>query len=46
MGTWILVFRFVQLFYLMVLMILLLIYTIDVLLNRFDLDANELYEEY
>ena len=46
MGYWITVFRFAQLIYLMVLMVLLLIYTTDVLLNRFDLNANELYDEY
>lgn len=39
-------FRFAQLIYLMVLMVLLLIYTLDVLLNRFNLNANELYDEY
>jgi len=46
MGYWVTIFRFMQLFYLLCLMILLFIYTIDVLLNRFDLDVDSLYKEY
>ena len=45
-SHWFTVFRFMQLLYLMILMILLIIYTIIVLFDRFELNANELYEEY
>lgn len=46
MSYWITTFRFLQLCYLMILMTLLIIYTIVVLVDRFEVDATELFQEY
>ena len=46
MGEWNKIFRFIQIFTMLSLMISLIYFTIRILGSRISLDADELYEEY